>query len=73
MKPFVDEKASWPLPPDVMYWEAWPIAHPAFLFGAIALEREDYYQTWASNSHFSDIFEVRRTQTIKSPLIWMER
>ncbi|MEM9934906.1 MAG: alginate lyase family protein [Bacteroidota bacterium] len=71
MKPFVDEKDSWPLPPDVMYWEAWPIAHPAFLFGAMALDRQAYYQTWATKPHFSDIFEVRRTKTIKSPLIWM--
>ncbi|MEL6624371.1 MAG: alginate lyase family protein [Bacteroidota bacterium] len=71
MQPFVDDKTQWPLPPDVMYWEAWPIGHPAYLLGALAFEKEDYFQTWNQHAHFSQSFEVRRTRTIKNPLIWI--
>ena len=32
MFPFIQDKASWPKEPDVMYWEDWPVAHPSLIF-----------------------------------------
>ena len=40
MKPYVGDKSKWALPPDVMYWDNWPVAHPSFLFGAVQFNRE---------------------------------
>ena len=32
MFPYIVDKAAWPKDPDVMYWEEWPVAHPALIF-----------------------------------------
>ena len=32
MFPYIQDKASWPKEPDVMYWEEWPVAHPSLIF-----------------------------------------
>ena len=29
--PFVKDKSAWPYPPDVMYWDEWPVRHPFLL------------------------------------------
>ena len=71
MAPFVADKASWPLEPDVMYWENWPIAHPSFLFGAIQFKNEGYFKLWAKNKHFLEVREVIRNVPIRNPLIWL--
>ena len=33
MFPFIEDKTRWPRPPDVQYFDVWPIRHPALLFG----------------------------------------
>ena len=71
MAPFVAEKEEWPLEPDVMYWEEWPVAHPSFLLAAIIYNRLDFYKLWSENQHFPKTFEVKRNMAIKSPLIWL--
>ncbi len=71
MQPYVADKHSWPLPPDIMYWEEWPVAHPAFLFGAIKLGTPLYFETWKHHNHFPQVFEVKRTLHIRNPLIWV--
>ncbi|WP_149304486.1 alginate lyase family protein [Pareuzebyella sediminis] len=71
MAPFIEHKNKWPLAPDVMYWEQWPVAHPSMLFGAIALHKPDYFDLWKKESHFYDIFEVKRNVPIRNPLIWL--
>ncbi len=38
--------ATWPLPPAVMYFEQWPIRHPALLFGGLALHEPKYIELW---------------------------
>ena len=40
MFPFIQDKAAWPKDPDVMYWDEWPVAHPALIF-AWARFRDD--------------------------------
>lgn len=72
MKPYINNKNSWLLKPDVMYWEKWPVAHPSFLFGAIAFNRPDYFDLWKTKKHFHEIFEVKRNLFIRNPLIWLD-
>jgi len=72
MKPYVEDKDEWNLEPDAMYWDNWPVAHPAFLFGAIEFNRLDYFEIWKNNKHFPGVFEVKRNLPIKNPLIWLD-
>ncbi len=71
MKPYVEDKDSWNLEPDVMYWDNWPVAHPSYLFGAIQFNSTDYFELWKNNTHFPEIFEVKRNLPIRNPLIWL--
>ncbi|GAB5554717.1 MAG: hypothetical protein Sapg2KO_43080 [Saprospiraceae bacterium] len=71
MAPYVADKSTWPLEPDVMYWDNWPVAHPAFLFGGVYFEREDWIDLWKQNKHFLEVREVRRNVPIRNPLLWM--
>ena len=69
--PFVVDKSIWPLKPDVMYWEEWPVAHPFLLFGASVYNKKDWFSTWAKLKHQLTVEEVVRNMPVKYPLIWM--
>lgn len=73
MKPYVADKSTWPLDPDVLYWKNWPVAHPSFLFGALIYDRPGYFELWKNNQHFPETFEVKRNLPIKNPLIWINK
>ncbi|MCI4670676.1 MAG: alginate lyase family protein [Bacteroidia bacterium] len=73
MAPFVKNKGSWTWQKDIMYWENWPVAQPAFIFGAKAYGRPDFFRLWEVYEHFPEVFEVKRNLPIRNPLIWMER
>lgn len=62
---------DWPLEPDVMYWENWPIAHPSFLLGAASFNRSDYFDLWKNKKHFFEVEEVKRNVPIRNPLLWL--
>jgi hypothetical protein len=69
--PFIADKSKWTLQPDVMYWENWPVAQPFLLFGAVAYNQENWYQTWAKLDHKPQVEEVIRNLPIRNPLIWL--
>src|SRR5207249_5716322 len=46
MYPFIKDKRTWPKPPDVMYYDQWPVRHPALLFGGVALHEPRYVDLW---------------------------
>ncbi|MDA3822353.1 MAG: alginate lyase family protein [Bacteroidales bacterium] len=71
MQPYIADKASWPLDPDVMYWEFWPVAQPAYLFGAKHFERNDFFLLWKDNKHYLEMEEFNRNVPIRNPLIWI--
>ncbi|MEM9983598.1 MAG: alginate lyase family protein [Bacteroidota bacterium] len=72
MAPYLADKSTWPYPRDVMHAADWPVAQPSFWLGAVVFERAGYYQVWAPFEHFPEVFEVKRAQPIKNPLIWLE-
>ncbi|MEM7368948.1 MAG: alginate lyase family protein [Bacteroidota bacterium] len=71
MDAYVANKTSWPLPPDVMYWDNWPVAHPAFLLAGTYFDRTDWIDLWINNKHFLEVEEVRRNMPIRHPLLWL--
>lgn len=73
MSPYIKDKQTWPYDPDVQYWNNWPVAHPSFLFGAIALENETYFSNWKDEKHFLEEYEIRRTVANKSPIVWLSQ
>lgn len=69
--PYAEDKGKWPYQADVMYWNQWPVAQPAFLFGAIAFDKPSYFEVWKKYNHFPQVFEVKRNLPIRNPLIWL--
>lgn len=69
--PFVKDKSKWPLKPDVMYWENWPVAQPFLVLGALAFQQENWLQTWQKLDHDPQVEEVIRNLPLRNPLIWI--
>ncbi len=70
--PFIADKDSWPLAPDVMYWNEWPVAQPFLVFGAQAFNTTAWFNTWKKLDHAPAVEEVIRNLPVRNPLIWME-
>lgn len=68
--PYVQDKSKWPLPPDVMYWDQWPVAPPFLLFGAKAFDKPEWLETWKKLEHWPQNEEVIRNLPVRNPLIW---
>jgi len=71
LAPYLADKSKWPLPPDVMYWDDWPVRQPALLFGALATGREDWLASWKSLPADSEVAEVQRNFPIRFPTLWL--
>ncbi len=71
MFPYIKDKKSWPKPPDVMYFEDWPMRQEALLFGGLAYKRSDYIEVWKKLPADSDVDEVIRNYFIRQPVLWM--
>jgi len=68
--PFIADKTKWPLKPDVMYWNEWPVAQPFLLFGANAYKNKEWLNTWKQLDHAPKVEEVIRNLPVRNPLIW---
>ncbi len=73
MMPFIKDKSRWTLKPDVMYHDAWPVRHPALLFGGRALREPSYVALWKTLQPDSAIDEVIRNYPVRQPLLWVKR
>ncbi len=69
--PFVQDKLSWPLKPDVMYWEEWPVRHPFLLFAGKAYNHPEYIELWKTLDGYPKTQEVIRNLPIRNPLLWL--
>ena len=72
LHPYVKDKNKWPFQKDVMYWEEWPVAQPFLVFGAIAYQQKEWFNTWKKLNHNPEVEEVLRNLPIRYPLIWMK-
>lgn len=69
--PYIKDKSAWPFEEDVMYWEQWPVAHPALLFSAYNIPNEEYISVWSALEHYPENDEVIRNLPIRHPLLWL--
>lgn len=72
MFPFVQNKALWPLQPDVMYWDEWPVAHPFLLFSVMNSWNQKYLEVWMKLDHYPETEEVIRNLPVRHPLLWIK-
>jgi hypothetical protein len=71
MAPFIRDKKSWPLPPDVMYHDQWPMRQAALLFGGLALGKPEHVELWKTLPADSTEYEVIRNFFIRQPVLWV--
>ena len=71
MLPYIADKKSWPLPPDVMYDQEWPMRHSSLLFAGEAFGEPEYIQVWKTLKPDSDVEEVIRNFFIRQPVLWL--
>ncbi len=69
--PYIADKSKWPYAHDVMIYDEWPVAQPALVFGALALGRQEWLETWKGLDHNPANAEVIRNLPVRHPLIWM--
>jgi hypothetical protein len=73
MRPFIADKQAWPHARDVMYWDDWPVAHPALLFAAAAYDDGECFELWKRLPHRIAPGEVERNVPIRYPMIWLRQ
>ena len=71
MAPFIRDKKSWPLKPDVMYDKEWPMRQNSLLFAGLAFNRRDYVDLWKKLPSDSNVEEVIRNFFIRQPVLWV--
>ena len=71
MAPFIADKQSWPMKPDVMYYDEWPMRQNSLLFAGIAFNRLDYINVWRKLPADSNVEEVVRNFFIRQPVLWV--
>ncbi|MDF9834350.1 hypothetical protein M2103_002596 [Ereboglobus sp. PH5-5] len=70
LAPFLADKSKWPLKPDVMHWNDWPVRQPALLFGAMSAGNETWLATWKRLDPDRMVEEVQRNFPIRHPVLW---
>ena len=71
MAPYIKDRKSWPLKPDVMYDNQWPMRQSSLLFAGLALNRPDYIDLWKKLPADSSVEEVIRNFFIRQPVLWV--
>jgi len=71
MYPYMLDKKKWPLPPDVMYDDAWPVRQPCLLFAGLALAKPEYLALWRKLDADPTVEEVLRNFPVRQPLLWV--
>lgn len=71
MAPYIADKSKWPKPPDVQYFDRWPMRQVALLFGGIAYGDPDLLALWKRLPADSEVDEVVRNFPIRQPLLWV--
>jgi hypothetical protein len=71
MYPYMLNKQTWPLPPDVMYDNQWPVRQPCLLFAGLALAKPEYIALWRKLDADPRTEEVLRNFPVRQPLLWV--
>ncbi len=71
MAPFIADKRTWSRPPDVMYFDQWPVRQPSLLFAGLALGEPSYIALWRRLDPDPTVQEVIRNCFARQPLLWL--
>lgn len=69
--PFIADRTRWPLPPDVMYHDQWPVRQASLLFGGLAFAEPGYLALWRRLNPDPDVEETIRNYPIRQPVLWV--
>ncbi len=72
MAPFIRDKSKWPLKPDVMYFDQWPMRQSSLLFAGLAFHDRAYIDLWKTLPADSTVAEVIRNFFIRQPVLWVD-
>lgn len=72
MYPYIEDKSKWPYQEDVMYYDKWPVRHPALLFGGLAFNKPEYIDLWKSLNPDPTTPEIVRNYPIRQPILWID-
>ena len=72
MYPFIKDKSTWKNPPDVMYFEYFPVRQIAFIFGGLAYQESKYIDLWKTLNPDPVNEEVIRNFPIRQPVLWLD-
>ena len=72
MAPYIRDKKSWRLPPDVMYDKEWPMRQCSLLFAGRRFGNKDYLDLWKGLKADSTVEEVIRNFFIRQPVLWVQ-
>ncbi|MGP8243819.1 MAG: alginate lyase family protein [Bryobacteraceae bacterium] len=70
MYPYLEDKKKWIKPPDVMYFDQWPVRQPSLLFAGLALDKPEYLALWKRLKDDPTEEEVLRNWPVRQPLLW---
>jgi hypothetical protein len=70
MAPFIRNRKTWPLPPDVMYDTEWPMRHCSLLFAGRAYDAPEHLALWKTLPADSTVEEVVRNFFVRQPVLW---
>ncbi|MBI9071492.1 MAG: alginate lyase family protein [Melioribacteraceae bacterium] len=70
--PFIKDKSEWPFEQDIMYWDEWPVRHPALLFGGFSLKKNEYIDLWKVLEPLPKSQEGLRNFPVREPVLWIE-
>ncbi|MDP5169315.1 MAG: alginate lyase family protein [Bacteroidia bacterium] len=71
MFPYIADKGTWPLAPDVLYFDEWPMRHTALLFAYQAYGEDQYLDLWKTLPSDSQTEEVQRNFFVRQPVLWV--
>jgi hypothetical protein len=71
MFPFIADKKKWTRPPDVMYFDDWPVRQPSLLFAGLALNKPEYIALWRTLDPDPTVEEIIRNFFTRQPVLWV--
>ena len=71
MVPFIADKTKWTKPPDVMYYDEWPVRHSSLLFAGLALDKPEYIALWRRLRADPTVEETIRNYPLRQPVLWV--
>lgn len=71
LAPYIRDKKTWPLKPDVMYDDQWPMRQSSLLFAGLAFHEPAYIDLWKILPADSSVDEVIRNFFIRQPVLWV--